>query len=1795
MKVNIKKKSYILYFGKLTNFTQKWEWIFILSESKILRLKQQFYVNRLSKYKQRREMLMSKFVKRVLLLLTLFVVVSGLASCAPEEDFTGGGTPTDENAIYSPGTETVLVLGDGVDKSQVENIRITYKKLVGKEIVVSPASSVAAPHEIVVGKADRDVSNRAYRLLALMNYGEDEGGYVIYSDGKSVALAFDGPVFGVNAAITEAVDIFVKSLMTGNTLKLSEGTVARSSFDVIEWQTKRDEATVETLWELKNSQILAMVENKTQLASAIIEQLKGIRKIYAEDDGIVTWLANLYDPVSGGFYFSNSARNNEGFMPDLESTAQAIGIVESILTGYSGTLTNYFGEEIAAKFVRFVKEMQAENGYFYHPQWTKDNIDKNHDKRSRDVMNAISILESFGASPTYDTPTGVKGDGILSDETAVPASRLTTPLSRSRVAAVSAISGDDEIYIPPHLKSKEALETYLSTVGIYDDTYEAGEAIMSQVPLIVKVDEMNAEAGESLCLADVLTTWLAGYQNSSTGMWASRSIVDYDTIKGFYSIVRVYTALGRTVKNTVSAVDSIYSCLTSEQKEHEDIVALSDTWTAIAALANNLRQNSIAQNSGISGSIALSNMYAMMPDMLSSTYELLNKFVKLDGSFSTYPDMGASESHGMPIAAPNTEEGDMNATLLATKNIYLGIFNALGVGSVPIFNTSDRMVFQKTLKDLGIIIKNEIIVHDPIDFNDETVGEPSGQIKVTSPAGTGSTKVLYDSEERGNVVEVYSASNKSSVDQFFFNNSQKVNSPSCLIYEVDMCVLDESSENTFTNLYIFQDTYMIALNRQGDTIRFFEESSRSSGYSFTQDIGVRAKVGEWFNLRVEYYVGTASTVRIKIYFNDECVAVTDNYFGTAKYEGVGIPSSAFNAFAIYGLKDKAAKLLIDNVLVEKSYKIYAPETSDTLNKNIDTPDKPQKLYSFDTENVGAIPDSFKISGNLTNCVISADSDGNLGLKVANGAGKVILPLDQRGAGVNSAVVSLDLTVGADSAAGATYEFAFNEYMYLERTFAGIRVVVKEENGTRYATLAESSGGKTGTTYSNVKFSLGVKYSLKLVFFFNEAAVVVLVDNEIAGINTNVTSRVDRYYMGEIALTALAPDITSSIFVDNLVCERVKNDFAEMTSPDIDRVVYPFDSLDGVESQGVRPSEGVLSFESVLGGGAYIKVPVNVRVPVPTMAVVSLDIQKLETALGTLSFSFTDKAGNIVAIFDLVSTSSGINIYEYTENGRYKTPIGTISKTAFSLVIEHSEAKQGFNFRVGDEYVASSSVNYTAESGAYSFDYLKISTIAAAGFSIDNLYIEKISDVFKVPTYAGNIDNNSETITFEQSSFASMPSKVSVGLSSAESYCKIRERSVKGEVSKVLEIKSAIGTGYDTVTVARTKTVAGANAAYFETDICLLSDGTKFSLVFEFVGSGRASYFRLDAPLNGNVVAYGGISGKDFVKSLDVKEGEWFRIRLEYTDTPYDFNYDGNIDVITKAYVNGEFVGMGYSPYYQDSIQPGASVNQLRMMVNANQTGGYCIDNAVMGQHTITYDAPIPPDTDTITFEPGVITDKTKPTLGSLNSTAKISEMTVAGEVTRVLQLITAQNSTDYISIKPTVTLDTANAISFETDLMIKPTSDVAEFTLEPTNSGGIKPFVLTIKAYKGGNVTVSSKDIAETVIGKSGEWIHLKAEYMNPRIDYDGDKVYDILYKIYVGGSDTAVATGYKPYTQGGYYDPKILTTYKLTAPAATVADICLDNTRFWQVELTPDEAPEVEEPEIGEGGVGDEDSFGWS
>ena len=46
-------------------------------------------------------------------------------------------------------------------------------------------------------------------------------------------------------------------------------------------------------------------------------------------DRIYEWLAGLWDGEVGGFYYSNSARDNKPYFPDIESTSQAFNFLHS--------------------------------------------------------------------------------------------------------------------------------------------------------------------------------------------------------------------------------------------------------------------------------------------------------------------------------------------------------------------------------------------------------------------------------------------------------------------------------------------------------------------------------------------------------------------------------------------------------------------------------------------------------------------------------------------------------------------------------------------------------------------------------------------------------------------------------------------------------------------------------------------------------------------------------------------------------------------------------------------------------------------------------------------------------------------------------------------------------------------------------------------------------------------------------------------------------------------------------------------------------------------------------------------------------------------------------------------------------------------------------------------------------------------------------------------------------------------------------------------------------------------------
>ena len=170
-----------------------------------------------------------------------------------------------------------------------------------------------------------------------------------------------------------------------------------------------------------------------ELGDSAVNELRALYGIY--DERYYLWLASLWQPEIGGFYYSVSGRDTEGFMPDIESTVQALNSL-----GRLGLNSAMDEDETKARYtkmrraiIRFAKSLEDPlDGYFYHPQWGKD---ISVSRRGRDAGWSVQAINAYGEKPDY-------------------------PTAYERLASSDR---EDQTMLPEHLTSLEAFSEYLNT------------------------------------------------------------------------------------------------------------------------------------------------------------------------------------------------------------------------------------------------------------------------------------------------------------------------------------------------------------------------------------------------------------------------------------------------------------------------------------------------------------------------------------------------------------------------------------------------------------------------------------------------------------------------------------------------------------------------------------------------------------------------------------------------------------------------------------------------------------------------------------------------------------------------------------------------------------------------------------------------------------------------------------------------------------------------------------------------------------------------------------------------------------------------------------------------------------------------------------------------------------------------------------------------------------------------------------------------------------------------------------
>ena len=367
------------------------------------------------------------------------------------------------------------------------------------------------------------------------------------------------------------------------------------------------------------------------------------------DEKIYKWLASLWDKENGGFYYSISARDNEGFWPDIESTAQAFNSLSS--TGIVTEKTPV-PESMQKKAIAFMQAKQdPEDGYFYHKQWGKDITTS---RRARDLGNAVSVIKRFGSSPLY--PTATERISSLSDSE----------------------RNSGESMIPDHLRSKEAFLEYLNGLDINGlekpgNSYPMGHRIGAQTAEIMA-------AG----LTDVVVDFLNSKQRPN-GFW--EDILDHGSSSGPMKISCAYVSLGRPFPNIMKAFDSALEVLLADLP----IGSITSIFNPPFSLLNFLE---IMERTGDTDNLAKAKAHLLErgADIIRVTTERLLPYKKPDGSFSYCPNCSSHWSQGKPVCIKDSFESDVNANSLGNGS-RVRTLKILGIEPPHVFDENDAKIF----------------------------------------------------------------------------------------------------------------------------------------------------------------------------------------------------------------------------------------------------------------------------------------------------------------------------------------------------------------------------------------------------------------------------------------------------------------------------------------------------------------------------------------------------------------------------------------------------------------------------------------------------------------------------------------------------------------------------------------------------------------------------------------------------------------------------------------------------------------------------------------------------------------------------------------------------------------------------------------------------------------------------------------------------------------------------------------------------------------------------------------------
>ena len=913
-------------------------------------------------------------MKRILsILLALLIAAFALVSCNSQDsgDGTSGGNDqtTDQPSGGNTDTDTEEPEVGGWKKGDIVYYRgdkeAPFKRIqdgfTSDTVAFFAAEGGGEGDKLfILGEYDSPVYEKAYMKLD-KDFTEAKGSaiFTIYTDGSSVAIAYSSLV-----ARHAALDYFFDNFESLNLSKA--GVIVSHEFDVKEYLTEMRTSQ-------REEEFAAISENFSE------DAMKEFRNLYSlYDERAYVWLANLWDPDIGAFYYSQSARNTQGFLPDLESTAQALLFLSEsgMVADYEGSYAAALPDDMAASIIKYVKESQDPiDGYFYHKQWGKSVGDN---RLGRDLGWATRMLYAFGTKPYWDTKNGVDGEFGAPGKVVAPTAslRLSPAVAVSMVVPTAAEYLDSLELFKKHLEEDFDWET---------NSYAAGNAIESDIGQIQNADKEYAKA---------LISFLNSKQKEN-GLWEDE--ITYDSVNGLMKISAVYTSLGVNIPRAKEAMASALQMLKSTDK----VVHVCSVYNPWEAVSNVL--NTIEKTAGVAECAELRAQFrAEAAELIRITAEKLATFKKADGGFSYYIKYSAANSQGSAVAVDKSEESDVNATMICTNSTIRAMFEVFGVNQVARYTTADYARFSDELLDLGTIIKDEILPAEKITFDhyDSVWGEEEGGVsklpddyaenkigdldmengdykwfesevvKNPDPAAKKGDLVLR-SKSKVCVGEEKSLADKPSSTRFFIPNAGLEILGNCYVYDADMYFTPGYGKTSHTGkatsdpiIQLFFMTESLPCSSLNfsvyteDGVDYVKIGENYAGLDGKEsNIAGKIPMGEWVNIRVEYYKNYETNDKgetvfkpvMKIFVNGKFQGDCDATITGANTKGeLEYYDRKVDQVSISYYRFLSAEVYFNNVLAERCNKKYVAEINpDAMVEPIIPDEEMRESYGFE--------------------------------------------------------------------------------------------------------------------------------------------------------------------------------------------------------------------------------------------------------------------------------------------------------------------------------------------------------------------------------------------------------------------------------------------------------------------------------------------------------------------------------------------------------------------------------------------------------------------------------------------------------------------------------------------------------------------------------------------------------------------------------------------------------------------------------------------------------------------------------